>query len=193
MMNPKETNILRLREKQLSLRQLLIVTSKRGPKVPSSVLPGGPKHVSMALNEEIKALTERHLASPEHFVVDVVVSERGGPRKVIVMVDGDQGITIDQCGDLNRALSEELDRTDWFKDSYMLEVGTPGLDHPLKLKRQYRKNTGRQLKVVKSDGSVVKGRLKSVEEDGIVMEVGEESASVGFSEIRKAFVQVSFK
>lgn len=192
-MNPKETNILRLREKQLSLRQLLIVTSKRGPKVPSSVLPGGPKHVSMALNEEIKALTERHLASPEHFVVDVVVSERGGPRKVIVMVDGDQGITIDQCGDLNRALSEELDRTDWFKDSYMLEVGTPGLDHPLKLKRQYRKNTGRQLKVVKSDGSVVKGRLKSVEEDGIVMEVGEESASVGFSEIRKAFVQVSFK
>jgi ribosome maturation factor RimP len=147
----------------------------------------------MALNEEIKTLTERHLASPEHFVVDVVVSERGGPRKVIVMVDGDQGITIDQCGDLNRALSEELDRTDWFKDSYMLEVGTPGLDHPLKLKRQYRKNTGRQLKVVKSDGSVVKGRLKSVEEDGIVMEAGEESASIGFSEIRKAFVQVSFK
>jgi ribosome maturation factor RimP len=112
---------------------------------------------------------------------------------VIVLVDGDQGITIDQCGDLNRALSEELDRTDWFKDSYMLEVGTPGLDHPLKLKRQYRKNTGRQLKVVKSDGSVVKGRLKSVEEDGIVMEAGEESASVGFSEIRKALVQVSFK
>jgi ribosome maturation factor RimP len=147
----------------------------------------------MALNEEIRALAERHLASPAHFVVEVVVSERGGPRKVIVLVDGDQGITIDQCGDLNRALSEELDRTGWFKDPYMLEVGTPGLDHPLTLNRQYRKNVGRQLKVVKTDGSVVKGILKAVGEDQITMETGDEVTSVGFSEIRKALVQVSFK
>ncbi len=150
----------------------------------------------MGLNEDIKALAEKHLASPYHFVVDVVVSERTGPRKVVVLVDGDKGISIDQCGDLNRALSEELDKTNWFQDAYLLEVGTPGLDHPLKLQRQYRKNIGRKLKVVRNDGSVLKGALRDAHDQKITVESDDESGrlvEIPFDQIRKTLVQVSFK
>ena len=69
------------------------------------------------------------------------------------------GITIDDCANLNRELSKELDEiTLSLQDSYLLEVSTPGLDQPLKLKRQYKKNIGRRLKVKLAD-KAVEGKL----------------------------------
>lgn len=152
----------------------------------------------MDLKEKIKELAEKSLASPAHFLVDVVVSKHK-PMKITVIVDSDQGITIDDCAAVSRALNDSTETL--IEEQYSLEVSTPGLDHPLKMKRQYVKNKGRKLKVVLKDKSIVNGTLKEVEEEKIVIETESgkgkkielKSIETPFSEIEKAFVTVSFK
>jgi len=152
----------------------------------------------MDLKEKLKDLAEKSLVNPAHFLVEVVVSKHK-PWKFTVIVDGDQGIMIDDCAALSRALNESLEGE--ISDPYTLEVSTPGLDHPLKLKRQYKKNIGRGLKVVRKDKSIVNGALKQTEEEKIVLEteigLGKKTEvkiiEIPFTEIEKAFVTVSFK
>ncbi|MBX2899435.1 MAG: ribosome maturation factor RimP [Cyclobacteriaceae bacterium] len=148
-------------------------------------------------------MAESHLTDATHFVVDVVISKHK-PHKVSVFLDGDKGITIDNCSNLSRALSEDLDKLDLIKDNYMLEVGTPGLDQPLKLKRQFVKNVGRGLKVVRKDKAIWQGKLTGATDTGVTLEVEVNANGKGkkteinaveipYSEIEKAIVLVSFK
>lgn len=150
--------------------------------------------------EEIRKLAMENL-SPDKFVVDVLISGKKLPRRVMVILDGDQGVTIDDCANLSRVLSKELDDRAYFgDDNYLLEVSTPGLDHPLKLKRQYFKNIGRNLKVVQKEGTA-EGKLHEVTDDKIVLvqETGTgkkketKEIQIPFSEIDRTFVLVSFK
>ncbi|MFZ6009866.1 MAG: ribosome maturation factor RimP [Bacteroidota bacterium] len=154
----------------------------------------------MELREEIQKLAESRLADTSHFVVNVSVSSHKGPAKIVVVVDGDQGITIDDCANLSRQLSKALDDTALVNDNYTLEVTTPGLDQPLTSLRQYKKNIGRGLKVKLQD-KTVEGNLAEVSEEKIVLnqEIGSgkkketKNLEIPFSSIDKAFVLVSFK
>lgn len=156
----------------------------------------------MEIAQKIKELAQSHLSDEAHFIVDVVISKHK-PYKVSVFIDGDKGVTIDDCSNLSRALSEDLDNVDLIKDNFTLEVGTPGLDQPLKLKRQYVKNVGRSLRVLRNDKSVLQGRMTEVTEAGIVMDAESKvkgknkieinRTEIPFNEIEKAIVQVSFK
>jgi ribosome maturation factor RimP len=154
----------------------------------------------MELGEEIRRIISTTLADPNQFIVDVVVTGHKGPKKVLVVIDGDQGATIDDCANLSRELSKKFDDTQLFDENYLLEVSTPGLDQPLKLKRQYFKNIGRRVKVKLSE-SVAEGKLVDVNEDSIRIDqdivTGKQkeikTVEIPFSEIEKTFVIVSFK
>ncbi|MEO5601213.1 MAG: ribosome maturation factor RimP [Cyclobacteriaceae bacterium] len=150
--------------------------------------------------EEIRNLAAMNL-SPDKFVVEILIPGKKIPKRVMILIDGDNGITIDDCAELSRKVSKELDERALFGDeNYMLEVSTPGLDHPLKLKRQYYKNIGRGLRIKRQE-NLTEGKLTDVTEDGIVLvqEVGTGKKKetmrieIPFSEIDKAFVLVSFK
>lgn len=153
----------------------------------------------MDLGDEIKRIAEQAL-SQDQFIVDVVISARKGPKKVIVIADGDRGFSIDDCALLSRHLSKALDDLSLIEDNYLLEVSTPGVDHPLKMKRQYVKNIGRTLKVKLQDRTV-EGKLAQVLDDAIVIEEQAGSGKnrevktteINMNNIEKAFVQVSFK
>ena len=154
----------------------------------------------MDLVEDIRKLAESHL-SPDKFVVDVLVAGKKIPKRILITIDGDHGITIDDCAELSRVLSKQLDERSYFgDDNYLLEVSTPGLDQPLKLRRQYYKNTGRILRVVGNE-TMRQGKLTEVTDDRIVLiqETGTGKkkelveVAIPFSEIDKAFVLASFK
>lgn len=155
----------------------------------------------MDLAREIQVLATSLLENNAHFVVDVILTKRGGPQKVLVIMDGDEGIGIDDCALISRSLSKALDDKNLLEEHYTLEVSSPGLDQPLKLLRQYKKNLGRGLKVKKTDKTVLEGKLTDATEEGITLLVasGKEkkkediALDVPFSEIDKAFVLVSFK
>ena len=154
----------------------------------------------MEFAEEIKKIITRKLADPDQFLVDVVVKGYKGPKKVLIIIDSDKGITIDDCANLSREISKEFDDSQLFDDRYMLEVSTPGLDQPLRLTRQYHKNIGRRVKVVIQE-QVLEGKLVEVGDEKIKLEqeigTGKHKETriveISFSEIDKTFVLVSFK
>ena len=152
----------------------------------------------MDLGAYIKELAERHITDTQ-FIIEVIASVKKIPNKLTVILDGDSGVTIDDCAKLSRALSVEMDNQGIIKDPYMLEVSTPGLDHPLVLKRQYYKNKGRKVRVKLVD-KTVEGKLVSVTDETITVgqEMGKgkkkevKEVNIPFTEIDKTFVLVSF-
>ena len=149
----------------------------------------------MELAEQIKQMADQHFWGSTHFVLDVRVNARMSPPKIVMVVDGDQGITIDECANLSRALSDSIHESNLMED-YTMEVTTPGIDQPLKLLRQYQKHIGRNLKVELKESEVVRGKLLQMEDDSITIEVeGKEKnrMKISFNQINKTFVQVSFK
>jgi len=105
---------------------------------------------------------------PGYFLVDIRIKPT---NNIKVFIDGDQGISIEKCVRYNRALYRKLEEMALFPDGdFSLEVSSPGLDEPLKLLRQYKKNVGRQVELVLQDGSKTEGRLLEVTEDGVIVE-----------------------
>jgi len=151
--------------------------------------------------ERIKVLAESCLKDKSHFVVDVILPAHKGTGKLLILVDGDEGFGIDDCAELSRALSAKLDEEAVIEGKYLLEVSSPGIDQPLKLLRQYRKNIGRGLKVHLIDGNKVEGKLVQVNADNILLEQESgngkkkviNSISIPFGEINKTLVTISFK
>ena len=107
-------------------------------------------------------------AQPQYFLVDIKIKPT---NNVKVFLDGDQGITIEKCISINRPLYKLLEETQLFPDGdFSLEVSSPGLDEPLKLYRQYVKNTGRLVEVLLKDGRKVEGKLLEVNETSLMIE-----------------------
>ena len=79
------------------------------------------------------------------FLVEINAS--GGSR-VEVYIDADAGIDFTRCRKISRYLEAEIEEQGWMNEQYTIEVSSPGLDRPLKFKRQYTKNIGRKLAVI---------------------------------------------
>jgi ribosome maturation factor RimP len=121
------------------------------------------------------------------YLVDVHLN-RGHRRLVVqVLVDTDAGITIGQCAEISRRLGKILDEDTKVDGSYELEVSSPGIDRPLKLLRQYRKNVGRTFRVTKNDAGArgqIEGTLEAVEGDELTFRTGDTATvTIRFTDI----------
>ena len=126
----------------------------------------------MSIETQVQAIEqmiqELLVEDPAHFLVEVRIKPT---NNVKVFLDGDQGITIEKCIAINRALYKQLEESGLFPaDDFSLEVSSPGLDEPLKLHRQYLKNVGRLVEVILKNGSKVEGKLLEVQENTITVE-----------------------
>ena len=105
---------------------------------------------------------------PAYFLVEIKVKPT---NNVKLFLDGDQGVTIEKCISWNRALYKKIEEDNLFPNGdFSLEVSSPGVDEPLKLLRQYRKNLGRSVEVILKDGIKVAGKMTEVGEDTITVE-----------------------
>ncbi|NJN41732.1 MAG: ribosome maturation factor RimP [Flammeovirgaceae bacterium] len=154
----------------------------------------------MDLNERLEEIAAGCLVKSEHFLVAVKTNLRINPIRIVIVVDGDHGVSIDDCATISRSLSERMDEEVEI-DDYTLEVTTPGVDQPLKLIRQYVRNKGRIVKVHLKNKDVVRGPLTEVDEDGITISAEKKNGkkvthvkqNIPFSEIEKTIVQIAFK
>lgn len=149
------------------------------------------------VNEMLKDILQRE---PEYFLVKSKVKPT---NNIKVYLDGDNGINIDKCIQINKLLRAEIEEKGLFPEGdYSLEVSSPGIDEPLSSVRQYKKNAGRNVEVSFTDeGRKEKvGKLLKVEEDSIFLEekTGKgknekrEELKIPFSEIKKTIVQIKF-
>ena len=176
---------------------------------PYSKVSGGDNKSPLSLfllmtepRQAIEELVEKHLPDDSHFVVEVKIEEKEGKTRLLILIDADQGITIQACAKVSRAVSEELEAKEMIGDAYNIEVSSPGLDFPLSSKRQYQKNVGRELKLTLTSGTDVVGKLIEVDSEKVKLLVKkkekgkkatEEETLFPFAEIKKSIVQVSFK
>lgn len=135
--------------------------------------------------------------NPDKFLVNLAIK----PGNLIsIFLDGDKGVTIEDCISLSRQIEGNLDREE---EDFELRVSSAGLDVPLKLIRQYKKNVNRMLDVKLQDDKSCQGTLVQVDEDGIELEKKlskrqikdgvEPKVRFSFSEVKEAKVVVSFK
>ena len=104
---------------------------------------------NMAFKERVKELLDQGLDTYPHlFLIDFSV---GADQKINVVLDGDQGVTLQDCIDISRAIEHQLDREEF---DFALEVASAGATAPLKLPRQYTKNIGRTLSVQTAEQKV---------------------------------------
>ncbi|HRP58066.1 MAG TPA: ribosome maturation factor [Agriterribacter sp.] len=106
--------------------------------------------------------------NPDYFLVEIKINPT---NNVKVFLDADGGVSIDKCVKYNRVLYKQIEESGIFPDgNFSLEVSSPGLDEPLKLIRQYIKNTGRNVEVLLHDGGKIEGKLKVVSDVTIQVE-----------------------
>lgn len=152
------------------------------------------------LTEQIRALTERLIEDPSLFVVEVEVVGKK-IKTVSITLDGDKGVTIEQCAELSRRLSEAMDEQNLLEDQHQLEVSSPGVEKPLRYLRQYAQHIGRRLEIITTDGQPLTGRLEAL--NGEILSIAKETKvrnkittepfELPFAQVRQALVVVSFK
>jgi ribosome maturation factor RimP len=148
------------------------------------------------VSPRIRQLSEEVVRAHEAFLVDLALRGEMHGRVLEVFVDTDAGITADGCAAISRDLSTWLDRENLIQGRYNLVVSSPGLDQPLKLFRQYRKNIGRNLKVRYRLGQEVRtvfGRLVEVSEDSIgIEERDREKIVIRLDNIVESKIEIEF-
>lgn len=113
------------------------------------------------------------LESQQVDLIAIELKGRSGSRLLRVFVDVDGGISLDQCVEISRQISDLLDSRDLIAGRYRLEVSSPGLDRPLKSVRDFTRNLGRKVKVRYSDNDEQKtiiGQIDGVDDRGLVVQ-----------------------
>ncbi|MDC6367250.1 MULTISPECIES: ribosome assembly cofactor RimP [Flavobacteriaceae] len=150
--------------------------------------------------EKVESLLNKALEEyPSLFLIDFTI---GGDNTIRVVLDGDDGVNLQDCMNISRAIEHNLDREE---EDFSLEVTSAGATSPLELPRQYKKNIGRKLKV-RTDSEELEGTLTQTTEDNITLEwkarepkpVGkgkvtvQKKQEIAFSDIRQAKVVLKF-
>lgn len=158
-------------------------------------------YTTMTFKDKVSSLIADELGNNSSlFLVDLSISES---YKITVTLDGDNGVTLQDCIDLSRALENNLDREE---QDFSLEVASAGVSSPLKLVRQYKKNIGRNLKVKTTTSETIEAKLEAADDERITLawtarepkkigkgkETVEHKRELSYSEIKEAIVTIIF-
>lgn len=128
----------------------------------------------MQIEERVKTLVLEKISDRDDlFLIDVRMQGNG---KLVVWIDGDQGVTIQDCAAISRHVGYHLEEENIIDHAYHLEVSSPGLDEPLQNRRQYLKNVGRNVQI--KTQSEEEGSEKELIREGRLLNVGEDSVKL---------------
>jgi ribosome maturation factor RimP len=133
------------------------------------------------------------------FLIDLTITDS---FKIIVNLDGDNGVLLQDCIDISRAIENNLDREE---QDFSLEVASVGVGSPLKMVRQYKKNVGRTL-IVKLATETIEAELVEANDNFIILswkarepkkvgkgkETVQKTQEIPYTEIKEAIVTVTF-
>lgn len=143
--------------------------------------------------ERVRALLTPALAALGLDLDGIALTTAGRRRVLRIFVDADGGVSLDQIAQASHTVSETLDASDLMGEQpYVLEVSSPGVDRPLTEPRHWRRATSRLVKVNLADGSEIVGRVLTVDETGVVLDVLGADRRVPYAEVTRARVEVEF-
>ena len=117
----------------------------------------------MITESQISGIVTELIDQTDIFIVEIKVSQNA---KIIVLLDRPGGILIDDCIRVSRGIEGRLDRD---TEDFELEVSSPGLTEPFKVREQYEKYTGKEVEVILHSGENFQGVLRSFEGDRLCL------------------------
>ena len=143
--------------------------------------------------KQIEDLVSEKIAGTDLFIGETKVK----PGNIIyVFLDGDHGVTIEQCVAVSRHIEQNLDRT---KEDFELHVSSYGIGQPLKFLRQYKNAVGKTLSIVTNEEARYSGKLLEADQQTIVLQKPvskkkeeEEKVCIPFQAVKTAKIEVVF-
>ncbi len=157
-------------------------------------------YTTMTFKEKVNTLVEECLTDKSSlFLIDLIITDA---FKVIVNIDGDNGVALQDCIDVSRAIESNLDREE---QDYSLEVASVGVGSPLKMVRQYKKNVGRTL-IAKTSTENIEAELVEANDEFVILswqarepkkvgkgkETVQKTLKLPYTDIKEAIVTVTF-
>jgi len=139
--------------------------------------------------EKVKNIIEKILSDLGYVLVELLISK---DNKIVVYMDNAKGISIDDCIKVSMMIEEKLDRNE---EDYELEVSSPGLNNPLKIPFQYKKNIGNEIKVTKINNENLRGRIIFADDEKIELELLQKENNIitlPYKEIKTAYLILKF-
>ena len=158
-------------------------------------------NVIMDFRAKVEQLVHEFLETRKDlYLVDLKIS---AGDDITVILDGDEGLSLQDCLDASRAIEFNLDREE---HDFSLQVMSPGLSEPLKLPRQFKKNMGREIEVLLNSDEKIQGEVVAVDEDKVTVVlryrrpklIGKgkedvvENKEIPYADIKKALVVIKF-
>jgi ribosome maturation factor RimP len=155
---------------------------------------------NMTFKERVLELLNEGLKDkPSIFLLDMDIDSS---NKISITLDGDHGVTLQDCIDISKSVDQHLDREEV---DFSLEVASCGVSSPLKLIRQYKKNVGRTLKV-KTETEKIEAVLEDADDEKIILtwsarepkKIGKgketvvKKVEIPYQEIKEAVVTINF-
>jgi ribosome maturation factor RimP len=157
----------------------------------------------MQLSEDLESITNSFLAEEEGIFLVSFHLKSTGQTKIAVCLDGDKGVTVEQCATISRKLGGYIEDQNLIEGPYKLEVSSPGADSPLIMPRQYHQHLSRRLALLLQNGKEMSGKLLEVKEKSIKIaaeirekgkkKVKEIEQEILFEDITQAKVILAFK
>lgn len=153
------------------------------------------------MQKRVEELIESALEkNPSLFLIDLEITS---DNQIRVMLDGDNGVTVEDCIAVSREIEHNLDREE---QDFALTVMSAGLSEPLSMPRQYKKNIGRKLKIKTTSGEKIEGEVIAATDESCTLSwsvrepkpVGKgkvtvkKEAEVPYEDIMEAKVMITF-
>lgn len=155
----------------------------------------------MDFRKKVESLLQNFLVErTDLFLMDLKIS---AASDITVILDGDQGVTLQDCLDASRAIENNLDRE---AHDFSLQVMSSGLSEPLKFPRQYKKNRGRKIEILLADDKMIEGEIMDADDEKVTLilryrkpkDIGkgkidvEEQLEIFYQNIKKAIITIEF-
>jgi ribosome maturation factor RimP len=155
---------------------------------PSGAVEGDA--VTGMLRERLIALVEPVLERQGYELVDLEFAAGRAHAVVRLFIDGPAGVGLEDCAAASREVSALLDAEDPIPNAYTLEVSSPGFDRVLRTRAHFGRFVGSRVHVELKDPRAGRrrytGKLLTVDDSGIALEVDQEHVALTFKEIGKA-------
>lgn len=155
----------------------------------------------MTFKDKVNSVVASVLEEREDlFLIELKIDDA---NKINIVLDGDNGVNLQDCIAINRAVEANLDREE---QDFSLEVASAGVSRPLQMPRQYVKNIGRKLAVKIIQGELIEAEIIAANESEITLrwmareqkkvgkgkETVEKLVTLPYSDIKEAKVIISF-
>ena len=151
--------------------------------------------MSKKIVNEVKVVSKKYLEENSLELVKVSFTKEGPHRYLRILLDKEDGVSLDDCQNYSRFLNKSLD-DDIINDKYFLEVSSPGIERELYDEKDYKKFIGREVDIKlyqTTDGrKIVTGILKGFTESLFKIEMSDGMVELQRSKVSKINLHANF-